>query len=170
MSFQDEIYYYKIEAYLSGELDADEVISFENQISTDDLLKAQVEKHKVANALIMEQRLLSVKNILQEEQIKDFNLNASFKKPVGFMLLAVAAIGIGTSVWMSNKDDNTTSSSKDSSIKNQIVSQATTPENNTISDNKEGVGKETSQPITAPEENGFHKGQIQQIEENLRLD
>ena len=168
MSFQEELYY-KIEAYLSGELDAGEVTAFENLISTDNLLKAQVEKHKVANALIMEQRFLSVKNILQEERIKDSNSGSSFK-PVGFILLAVAAIGIGTSVWMLNKDNVTPSSTKGSAGNDQIVSTTTAPINKNTAVNNKPALKQTSPPITGALDNSFHKDQNEEVQENARAD
>jgi hypothetical protein len=168
MSFQEELYY-RIEAYLSGELDAGEVATFEAQISADDLLKAEVEKHKIANALIVEQRLLSVKGILQEERNKDSNSNSS-SKPFGFMLLAVAAIGIGTSVYILNKGNDNVSSTKDENTKQQTTSTVVTPENKNISENKDRENKNTSQPLAAAIDNGFHKQQIQQIEEHLRVD
>ncbi|WP_018344358.1 hypothetical protein [Cytophaga aurantiaca] len=168
MSFQEEIFD-KIEAYLSGELDAGEKTAFENQVAADDLLKAEVEKHKVANALIMEQRLLSVKNIFQEERIKDSGSNG-LSKPFGFILLAVAAIGIGTSVYLLNKKDDVISSKKDENQSNQIVSTTITPDNKNVSGNKELTTKDASQSVATTTDNGFHKQQIQQMEEQLRVD
>lgn len=168
MSFQEEIFD-TIEAYLSGELDAGETAAFENRIAADDLLKAEVEKHKVANALIMEQRLLSVKNIFQEERVKDSNSGTSFK-PFGFVLLAVAAIGIGTSVWMLNKEDVVASSSKEENKTNQIASGTTASENKNTSEHTKHVSNSVSQSVIENADNGFHKQQIQQIEEHLRVD
>ena len=168
MSFQEEIFD-KIEAYLSGELDAGETTAFENQISADGQLKAEVEKHKVANALIMEQRLLSVKNILQEERIKDSNSGTSFK-PFGFVLLAVAAIGIGTSVWLLNKEDVGAFSAKEEKTTNQIASGTVASENKNTTENTARITNGTSQSVAATADNGFHKQQIQQIEEHLRVD
>ena len=168
MSFQEEIYY-KIEAYLSGEMDAGEVTAFENLISTDNLLKAQVEKHKVANALIMEQRFLSVKNILQEERIKDLNSGSSFK-PVGFILLVAAVIGVGMSVWMLNKEDVAASSSKDAGVNNQILSHTATPNNENTAVNNNPALKQASLPNTDNINNHFHKDQIKQVQDLARED
>lgn len=169
MSFQEELYY-KIEAYLSGELDAGEVTAFENQIAADDFLKAEVEKHKVANALIIEQRLVSVKNILQEERIKDSTNSGKPNNPFGFILLAVAAIGIGGSVFMLNKGEDIVSSKKEENQNNQTVSTTIAPDNKNVSGNKERASKDASQPVVADADNGFHKQQIQQMEEHLRVD
>ncbi|HSY61331.1 MAG TPA: hypothetical protein VK796_05615 [Cytophaga sp.] len=166
MSFQEELYY-KIEAYLSGELDAGEAAAFENQISADDLLKAEVEKHKIANALIIEQRLLSVKGILQEERNKDSNSDFS-SKPFGFMLLAVAAIGIGTSVYILNKGHDNVSSTKDENTKPQTTLTIATPENKKEAVRNDHAVQESSQQATA--DNDFRKQQIQQIEEHIHID
>lgn len=167
MSFQEERYY-KIEAYLSGELDAGERIAFENQISTDDLLKAELEKHKVANALIVEQRLMSVKNILQEEKLKDSNTNTSFK-PFGFILIAAVTVGIGASVWMLTKTNTTAVSVKDVNKNAQTASSAERSENKSPAENKDHVIKEATHSIPS-EDIGFHKQQIQQIEKHLHAD
>jgi hypothetical protein len=163
MRFQEETYY-KIEAYLSGELDAEEVTAFEKQISADDLLKAEVEKHKVANALIMEQRLLSVKGILQEERVKDSDSGNNRSKPFGFILLAVAAVGIGTTVWMLNKENVPASFVKEEPTKNQVVSPSAAPDKNNTSVKNVPVENHTLQPVDATTNKNFQKQQIQQAE------
>lgn len=162
MSFQEETYY-KIEAYLSGELDAVEKEAFEKELSTDDLLNAEVEKHKIANALIAEQRLLSVKNILQEERVKDSGSGNSFN-PVGLVIVAAVAIGIGTSVWMLKNDINASSDDASQNTSGIVKSE------NSVEQAKMNALKKESEQNVPVEDIGFHKQQIQQMEEHLHTD
>lgn len=165
MSSQEALYY-KIEAYLSGELDAGETAAFEEQISTDGLLKAEVEKHKIANALIIEQRLLSVKNILQQERIKD---SGAASKPFGFIAMAVAAIGIGASVFFLTHDDEVVRTSAKQEKAAQSIDLANAAEKNENTDPAKQPENKFSQDAVTTDP-GFHKHQIQLAEENIFVD
>ncbi len=99
--------YDQIEAYLNGELSSAEQEAFEKELSINNSLVDQLEKHKLANALIMESRLLSVKNILAEEKIKTAQ-KASYKKYAYAAIALAAAIGTAVSVlvYSTNKKDD----------------------------------------------------------------
>jgi hypothetical protein len=172
MSFQEEIFD-KIEAYLNGELDATEVEAFEHQISIDQSLKQELEKHQIANALIVEQRLHAVKNILQTEKVK--STDSSLNKPLGFIVLAVAAIGVGASLLLLNQKDDIAVVVKQEKGNSEIVSKVAKSnsvrstgeknESNTI-----GMeGTHESQVAISEQNNGFHKHQIQLIENQMGL-
>jgi hypothetical protein len=171
MSFQEEIFD-KIEAYLNGELDATEVKAFEHQISIDESLKQELEKHQIANALIVEQRLLAVKNILQTEKVK--STDSSFNKPLGFIVLAVATIGVGASLFLNQKGD-TAVVVKQEKIKSEIVSNVA--KSNSVRSNGSAnqsntivmKGTHETQAATSEQNNGFHKHQIQLIGNQMGL-
>ncbi|ABG58068.1 gliding motility-associated C-terminal domain-containing protein [Cytophaga hutchinsonii] len=160
MSFDAETYY-KIEAYLNGELNQADVTAFEQELSANAALKAEVEKHAMANALIVEQRLLSVKNILQEEKTKD---SRSIKK---YLLLALAAviISVGVAVFIrsSNISETKQREAGDTANPAQINGQeknAVTPVTSL---------ERTEQHTAVSSDNGFHKQSIQQIEQQRNL-
>lgn len=96
--------YDQIEAYLNGEMSSLEQAAFEKELSTNNNLAEQLEKHKLANALIIENRLLSVKNILAEERVKTVK-QTLYKKYVYAALALVAAIGttVAVLVYANNK-------------------------------------------------------------------
>jgi hypothetical protein len=174
MSFQEEIFD-KIEAYLNGEFDATEVKAFEHQISIDESLKHELEKHKIANALIVENRLLAVKNILQTERVK--STDSSFNKPLGFIVLAVATIGVGASLLILNQKDDTTVLMKQEKGNSEVVSnisKSNLTHSNSVkikSNNlvTEGTHESQAQVATSEQNNGFHKHQIQMIENQMSL-
>lgn len=160
MSFDADTYY-KIEAYLSGGLNPAESAAFDQQLSTDPILQAEVEKHSIANALIIEQRLLSVKNILQEVKAKD----SGSSKP--YLLLAVAAviIAIGISFFVRNKE-------KAAGPLQHIPSAVTEPVKEQDKEKREDISSSAvtaDQPKNPSSDNGFHKQAIQQIEQGRNL-
>ena len=176
MSIQEERFD-TIEAYLNGELNPAEIEKFEKQISVDQSLKDELEKHKNANSLIVENRLLSVKNILQIEKTK--GSNTSGNKPLGFIALAVVSIGIGASVILLNQKDEsiaiikeTKSATERISISEKIHTEHSNNAKNEIGNNTTKVIADKSQSYDASSEQntGFHKHQIQVIEKQLGLE
>lgn len=176
MSFQEELYD-KIEAYLSGELDATEVETFEHEIAMDESLKQAVEKHKIANALIVEQRLLSVKNILHAEKIKDST--SSSYKPLGFIVLAIVSIGVGASLFMLPQKEEVRSGAKKDKLNTEVPTSIglenteTEHTNNNKSESKSASSDLTheaqSRDVIAEQNNGFQKHQIQMLENQMGL-
>lgn len=162
MSFQEDIYD-KIEAYLSGELDADQLAAFENEISMDNSLKAEIEKHKTVNALIVEQRLLSVTELLQAEKIKDANSGGSLNSYV-YLAIAVAGLGIGSYILMDKKED----------VASNDVQATPTIVKMDSADGAKNTSKKSVDYLTNEEsintiqiENGFRKSQIQFVEQQI---
>jgi len=158
----DDSTYYKIEAYLNEELSSEEHIAFEKEISTNAELQQLVEKHKLADALIVEQRLLSVKNILQEQQS-----NGSGKN--NYKLYAVAAVAVlasAVAVVLYN--------SKNDTDKNLAVIASTSEKesNNLSSSGAETQQTESKKTIVKPGSTitgtGLHKQEIQSYEQAMR--
>ncbi len=160
MSFDAETYY-KIEAYLNGELKGEELRAFEQNLAVNASLQAEVEKHSIANALIIEHRLLSVKNILQEERAKD---SGSIKT---YVLLALAAgiISIGVAVFV-RKD--TRSDIKQNHPVNETITAQTNGKVKVSVDPVESV-EATQYGTSVSSDIGFRKQTIQQLEQQRNL-
>lgn len=99
--------YDQIEAYLNDEMSSSEHEAFEKELSINKNLADQLEKHKLANALIIENRLLSVKNILVEERNKTIQ-KTSYKKYAYAAIALVVAIGtaVAVLVYSNNKQED----------------------------------------------------------------
>jgi|GEM_PF-1580429 hypothetical protein len=161
MSFDDSTYY-QIEAYLNGELSSEEHIAFEKKVSENKELFQLVEKHKLANALIVEKRLLSVKNILQEEQSKGSDRsNYKLYAVTGLAILATA-VGIISYKNNSNPDKNPAAT----------INSITKESNNFSSygtEEKQIEGKKSSAQVEPTiTGTGLHKQEIQAYEQAIK--
>lgn len=101
MSF-DEFTYERIEAYLNGDMSLEESIAFEKELSADTSLSELVNKHKLVNDLVLENRLLSVKNILQEEHAKAIKED-TYKKYIYSAIAAIVVTCAAVSILVYNK-------------------------------------------------------------------
>jgi hypothetical protein len=162
MSFQEDIYDH-IEAYLKGQLDGDQLVAFEKEISLSASLQDEIEKHKTVNALIVEQRLLSVKDLLQAEKIKDTNKGSTLNSYV-YLAIAVAGIGVGSYMLMDTKVEVVTKDVVE--LPNVVQSDSSNSGKNVIGKSI-GYLKNTEAVNTFQTENGFRKSQIQFVEQQI---
>lgn len=104
MSF-DEFTYDRIEAYLNGKMSSEENNAFEKELLSDKSLSEQVDKHKLVNDLVLENRLLSVKDIFQQEHAKAIQ-TSSYKKYYYAAIAAVVIAGAAVSVLLYDNNNN----------------------------------------------------------------
>ena len=89
----EDLTYYTVEEYLSGTLSAADRVLFEQEMAASPSLSAMVEKHRLANTLIVERRLLDVKTLLAEQHTGSSNTISNRTFLTTGILLTAALIG-----------------------------------------------------------------------------
>ena len=158
--------YDQIEAYLNGEMSSAEQEAFEKELSINNNLADQLEKHKLANALIMENRLLSVKNILAEEKIKTAQ-KASYKKYAYAAIALAVAIGAAVAVLVYSTNKKTDQSPKQSE-EQQTYGSGIFSEKEKINSILPATSEKSYETQT-PEPTYLRKQDVQLIEEQHQL-
>lgn len=126
---EDETYQL-IEHYLSNALNREEKTAFEKQLSLDSELAKQVKLHKLANELVIENRLQNVQQILLEEKHKG-NSGNKFTKIIAGAIFFI----LGTSLFVTWKNETTISESPKEQIPSETITQSVVTEEKTIPTN-----------------------------------
>jgi hypothetical protein len=101
----DKDIYDQIEAYLNGELSEADNLLFEKEISNNKQLSEQLKLHQTANEAILQQRLLSIKNMLIEEHSKaDQDNNNLFRNGIAGIIGVVLIASL--TYWGVRNDTN----------------------------------------------------------------
>ena len=133
---QQELTYWRIHDYLKGKLEGNDLIQFENELHTNESLKDDVEMHRLANSLIINNRLNSAKQTSLDIQKQYKKGNLSSKYIIGGIVLLTTLV----STFLFNKTTNdqakTTKVQESSKIESQpklAIQSATKPVEKTIS-------------------------------------
>ena len=163
MSF-DDLTYDRIEAYLNGEMSSSERAAFEKELSLNQKLSKEVDKHKLANDLVLENRLLSVKDIFQQEHFKATQ-QSSYSKYIYSALALAVAVGTAIALFVYTNDQ------AESKEEVKVVETSTrTSSLNSIEINKEKDSRSSqSQLEQTPEPTYLRKQDVQLIEEQHKL-
>ena len=144
-------YYEQIDAYLSGQMSAEDRVSFEKQIESDIELKEEVSVQKDLRDLVIGASLQNVRSMMDKDLEVLDNKN-SFKKPLTFLLafLSVATIGLVSYHYMSEDkiQDNKITETYKEPKKGKVSAKET-------SDNQKSISKtdhSNEQPIIPQEE------------------
>lgn len=164
MSF-DEFTYDQIEAYLNGEMSYEERIAFEKELSINQTLSEYVDKLKLVNNLVLENRLLSVKDIFQAEHAKAIE-KPSYSKYVYAALATAVAVGTAVALMVYTND-----AAKPQDQQPIIENNASTSASNAIENNTHAKENSSSEHTLAEtsESNYLRKQDIQLIEEKNNL-
>jgi len=84
--------YDKIEDYLNGSLSEQDRILFEKELSTNTDLANKVSSHKIANEVIIQQRLLTIKSMIADEHSKAIEKNNQIKYGIGGAIIGSVLI------------------------------------------------------------------------------
>jgi len=134
MKGEDQLYQ-QIESYLKGELVGEEKAAFEQKLATDPELQRKVELSKLADKLVIENRLLQVKELLKETHNNagksNFGRNILLGV-VGLLIVGGAALFVAlnkedkkeTSVTITKAETNATLPASES--KNQVTTTKST--------------------------------------------
>lgn len=99
---QQELTYWRIHDYLKGKLEGNELVQFENELHTNESLKDEVEMHRLANSLIINNRLNTAKQTSLDFQKEYKKGNSSAKYIIGSLIL----IGTLAGTYLFNKTTN----------------------------------------------------------------
>lgn len=106
----EELTYWKIHDYLKGKLSGDELIQFQRELNTNETLRDEVEMHRMANQMIINNRLNAAKNVSYEIQ-SGYKRKALLTKILtGGILSAVMLTGLF--VFLKTKDTEITTQQK----------------------------------------------------------
>lgn len=148
----------KIEDYLSGNLAIDEVHSFENEMVVNTELKSAVEAYKLANELIVDSQLISIKNELQNihnsSKTKNKSLNYIIWLPLLFLFICLSIYFFynngkkKTTLTEKNNSEKPINYSKSKIIdKNPKTSSIKSQESYEVSQNNLPVEEKNSTPV-----------------------
>lgn len=134
--------YQEIEDYLQGRLDEDSLAQFEAELNSSGSLQQQVQAHRLADELVIENRLRSVNKMLKAEQSRALR-RKRIKIASG---IAGALLMAGITGWyLLNNSDNTVSQNNNTTqTKNVQIAKDTshTPDTHTQSTNFDTVSRQ----------------------------
>ena len=116
---QQELTYWRIHDYLKDKMKVDDLIQFENELQTNASLKDDVEMHRLANSLIINNRLNSAKQTSLDIQKEYKKGNLSTKYIIGGIVLLTTLVGTFLFNKTTNDQAKTTKVQESSKIESQ---------------------------------------------------
>jgi hypothetical protein len=116
---QQELTYWRIHDYLKGKMKGDELIQFENELRTNESLKDEVEMHRLANSLIINNRLNTAKQTSLDIQKEYKKGNFAGKYIIGGLVLIGTLVG----TYLFNKTTKDQPKTTNAQESNKIESQ-----------------------------------------------
>lgn len=107
----DKEYRDRIERYLDGEMEDNELLEFKKQVEINQELKEELEFYKMANSFVIENKISSVKNLIANEEKEYIQRKKVQKIRTTVLAIIGATIIIGAVyLWQSGKPNKVTSS------------------------------------------------------------
>jgi hypothetical protein len=116
---KQELTYWRIHDYLKGKMKGNDLVQFENELNTNESLKDEVEMHRLANSLIINNRLNTAKQTSLDIQKEYKKGSFSAKYIIGGLVLIGTLVG----TYFFNKTTNNQPKTTEVQESNKIESQ-----------------------------------------------